>query len=255
MSKQVRASRISEININELQIKNKKGNKAPILYKKEPIIIETPYLEVSIGVRDSDFPEIYLLDTLLKGDTREKINSWFQFIEKLEDHVVTQVLNNGSNWFTEKNVNVKSLIRDPKPGSSIYSIKWPLDSKLVKYIDRNKNPYDYRLLKSGDRIKLIVKIPSLWIDQNQCGLAVIVQKILVRPQGEESQRDYSFNESDDSFENEENIVSILASEQKPHSKDFITKYSQNSQSLSSTDDQIDDQDLNIKVENDSSDFD
>jgi hypothetical protein len=220
----IKALRISDINIEEVAIGVKKNNKTiPILFKNKPLVFQTPFLEVHGTLRKTSFPNIYQLDTLFKGDTEQKIQQWYQFIENLEIHISNQIADNGFDWFTQKHVKVKELIRELDSAKEIYFVKWPIDLKTNIFIDEQKKSFNPSDLKDKDLVKLIIEISDLWINENYCGLAVIVQKILVKPYLEKIQSEYVFDddnsgtEGSDINENENNIISLLATEQKTRS--------------------------------------
>jgi len=224
----IKALKISDINVEEVNIGTKKTNKTvPIMFRDKTLVLQTPFLEITGGLRKTAYPNIYQLDTLFRGDTNQKINQWFQFIENLETHVSSQVVNNGSKWFTQNNIIIKSLIRELDPEKNIFFIKWAIDLKTNIFIDENKNPFNPATLKDKDLIKLIVEVSDLWIQENQCGLAVLVQKILVKPHIEKIQSEYIFDDGTDSEnaqedktsdDQENNIISLLATEQKTRQK-------------------------------------
>lgn len=218
-SEVVKALRIPNIIIANITIDNKNANnKVPIKYAGNSLVFQTPFLQICSCLRKTAFPNIHLLETTFKGDSDDKINQWFQFIENIEDHVSSLVTNVGTSWFAQQDVNIKSLIRDLDPSCNTHFIKWPINLENNIFIDEYKQPFDYTKLKVDDRIKMIIEVSDLWINENVCGLAVIVQKILVKPYIQKICNDYIFEESDsdcDHDENEENIISLLATEQKP----------------------------------------
>ncbi len=108
----IKALRISDINISEITVGSKKiGKIVPIFYKNKPLIFQTPFIEVIGGLKKTSFDNISQIDTLFKGDNKNKIDAWYQFIENLENHITNQVINVGTNWFTSNNVTIKSLIK------------------------------------------------------------------------------------------------------------------------------------------------
>jgi len=185
------------------------------------LVCQTPFLEVVGSIKPTAYPTIHQLDTLFKGDSKKKIHAWYEFIENLETHICGQVETNGSDWFTKKRVAVKSLIKDFDNNKNIYYVRWPIDLRTNLFIDDKKKPFNASNLKERDLIKLIVEISNLWIDDDKFGLAVVVQKILVKPYQEKIHPEYIFNESDidsasesDDNNQEINIISLLATEQK-----------------------------------------
>jgi hypothetical protein len=214
----IKALRISDIDMNNIMIGTKKTNKTvPISINGKPLVFQTPFLEVIGSLRKTQYPTIYHLDTLFKGDTKPKIGQWYQFMDNLETHISNLIVNNVT-WFTQNDVNIKSLIREDENNSDRIYIKWPIDLKTNIFIGEDKKLFDPINLKEKDCIKLIVEIAYLWITENNCGLAAIVQKIMVKPFIEKIHSEYVFDDSDkcesDIDDNENNIISLLATEQK-----------------------------------------
>lgn len=233
----IKALKISDINnlLEEITIGTKKRNKTvPITLRGKPIVFQTPFLEVLNNLRSTIYPFIYQLDTLFKGDSKQRIYQWYQFIENLETHISNQLINIGSKWFTQNNVVIKSLIRELDAEKGIFFVKWPIDLNTNIFVDENRKPFDYTTLKEKDLIKLIVEIRDLWIQENQCGLTVVVRKILVKPYIEKIkiESEYIFNEEDsDNFteedDKENNIISLLATEQKTRPSNKLNEMQQN----------------------------
>lgn len=221
-SKQViKANKIRDIIIDEIIMAPKKiKNKVSITLNGKSPVIQTPFLQVTGTLRKTPVPHIYQMDTLFKGDSDKKMNQWYEFIENLETHITNHIMSIGTSWFTEKNVIIKSLIRENDNDSNIHFIKWPICLTNNIFVDENKKPFDPSEIKDGDLIKLIIEISDLWVQENQCGLAVIVQKILVKPHVEKIESEYIFDDSDSSVsyssddDNKSNIISLLATEQK-----------------------------------------
>ena len=215
----IKALKISNININEIILGTKKNNKmVQIVYKSAPLVFQSPFMEVTGQLKKTRYPNIYQLDTLFKGDSKNHMQKWYEFIEELETHIVKQVEQNGSKWFQKKEIVIKSLTKEMETDKGTYFIKWPIDLQTNIFVDEYKKQYNPNNLKSNDLIKLIVEISNLWIDDDQVGLAVIVQKILVKPYEEKITSEYIFDENDsDSAEVDDKsnkIISLLATERK-----------------------------------------
>jgi len=175
----VKAQKISKINIPDIVVSPKKAGKiVPITYKNKSLVFQTPFFEVKGNLRSTDYPNIYQVDTLFKGDTKQKNNECYQFIENTETHIIEQVRQNGSEWFTQKDVIIKPLLRDLDTEKGNY-IKWPIDLTNNIFVDEHRQPFEPTKLRDKDLIKLIVEIPHLWVHENQFGLVVVVQKVLV----------------------------------------------------------------------------
>jgi hypothetical protein len=223
----VKALKISDIVVEDIILETsnkKKTTKVPITYHDGgSIAFQTPFLEISADkLRKTSFPHIYQIDTLFKGDSKSKINQFYQFIESLESHIINQVAKNGSKWFDQKKIILKSLIRESDLNKGMYYIKWPIELKEKMFIDENNNVFNPKNFKEKDSIRFIVELSNLWIDANQFGLACIVQKIMVRPFQEKILSEYEFAHSDstnsEDEEHADNIISLLATEMVNSSK-------------------------------------
>lgn len=225
----IQALKISDINISSILVANAVKNKrVKITYQNKPLICQTPFLEVQTAVTESVLSEIKQFNTIFSGDTKRRINAFYQFIEKLELYIENQVAKNGNKWFPQTNIILKSLIRE---NADINFIRWPFDIKKVQFIDESKHKFDFDKIKPKDLVKIILEISDLWIDRDQFGLIVITQKIMVKPFIEKIKHeyDYVFNETrsnqssdSDSESDVENpnksIISLFATDQKPKSK-------------------------------------
>lgn len=219
-SKQIiRALKISDISVANIVIGKKKHNKrVPIQYNDKPLICQTPFLEVINDLRKTPHLNIYQLDTLFKGDNKIKMDNFFQFVDDLENRICEQVEINGADWFTQENVTIKPLIKELETttNTKTFYIKWPIDLSTNIFVDSNKEPFDYANIKQTDLVKFIIEISNIWIHENQFGLAIIVQKIMVKPAPAKIDTEYIFNESDDDEDDKDDkmIFSLLATEQK-----------------------------------------
>lgn len=223
MGTPVMALKISNIKIEDVTIDIKKiGKTVPISLSNKPFIFQTPFLEIMGELEDTSYPNIYQLRTLFKGDSTKKIDKWYNFIENLETHIIKQLTDNGAKIFSQKNIVFKPFIRvlDPVAGTSY--IKWSIDLQNNVFVDEYKESFSHDNLKQKDFVKIIAEVPYLWIQGNQCGLAIIVQKVLVKPYIEKLPNEYIFNDessSEDMVVNENgnkaiNIISLMATEQK-----------------------------------------
>ena len=203
----VRALKISSINISDIVIGTKKINKkVSITYQGKPLVFQTPYLKVSgkpIKTINQNFMEI---NTLFEGDSKEKIDEWFNFVDSLENNISIQIEKHIDDWFSNSRITIKSLIRGTD--NNLY-IKWIVGCNHG-FVDDNNKYFDPQNLKEGNLIRMIVSAENLWINENQCGLYIIVPKLMVKTKEEQNETEYDFNsESDDE------LISVLATEQKP----------------------------------------
>lgn len=244
----IKAIKFSKININDIIVDKKKLNKiVPIKYKNKSLICQTPFMEVRNELRKTIHENIYILDTLFKGDTKKRITAWYEFIENLENHIIEQVETVGLQWFTQKNVMIKSLIKQDEIDKNIYFIKWPINLQNNMFVDENKNTIDPFSIKNKDLVKFIIEISNLWVDDTKFGLAIIIQKVLVKRYTEKIESEYIFDDSEsdnECIDDENNIISLLATEQKP--KDIAPKQGSGAISLHIADNLV----KNIKTDND-----
>ncbi|AYV85488.1 MAG: hypothetical protein Satyrvirus19_10 [Satyrvirus sp.] len=232
----IKALKISDISIKDITIGTKKINNMVSIKLKDGLLhFQTPYVESFGNLKKTNYPNIYQLYTLFKGDNQNKINEWFEFLENLETHIINQIVNSSPKWFTKNNITNKSLIRELDGEKNIFFIRWGFDLQENMFINEKKEPFDPSALKEKDLIKLIVEVPSLWIKENQCGLAAFVKKIMVKPFVEKIPNEYVFDdEFDDETESEDNsdevdknnIISVLATEQKTKPKHKTSKFNQ-----------------------------
>lgn len=215
----IKALRISDINVNNITISHIKKNKiVPIMYQqKKSLIFQTPFLEISDAVTKTKHQDIKQFITNSSGDTKRRLSDFFHFIEEIETRITDQVIKTEDKWFTQKEVLLTTLVRVNENGDPY--IKWPFDINSSIFIDEKKQPFNFEDIKKKDRVKIIVELSNLWIDKNQFGLAVNIQKVLVKQHQEKIQSEYIFDEESDSdVENDEQsnkIISLFATEQKP----------------------------------------
>lgn len=213
----VRASKISEILPTDVIFGPNKVNKTvPVTYQSKPIVLQSPFMRISGKPTKTRYPDIYQIDTLFDGDSKSKLDEFFGFFDMLESKLSDQVSNH-IEWFSAKEITIKSFIRENEENKNFY-IRWAIDYK-IDFIDVEKNAFDPLDLSENDNIRLIFSISDMWINGNQCGLMVVVQKVMVKPYVETVETEYHFNSDSDigtDGESEDNLISIMATEQKPN---------------------------------------
>ena len=219
-----RTKTVSHININNIDISTKKYNKkVPITLNDKPLLFQTYWMDVKTPLTATTFPDIFILETLMVGDTANRNSLFEQFIDNYEMFLCHHIEKHGSEWFAGKNVMIKSLIRKPEAQNSYFS--WPIYLQSSIFIDEAGNSFDPYRIKEKDSIKLIVECPHLWISDDRFGSNVIVHKVMVRPLIEPVDVEYVFASDSDSGAGEsedDHIVSLLATE-KPPTKATVTK--------------------------------
>jgi hypothetical protein len=219
MKQIIKAMKITDINISNVSISTVKNNKViPVRLNDEPLIFQTPYLEVADRLRKTTYPTIYQLDTLFKGDSKNKITNFFKFIENLETHICSLIEKNVSELFMQKNIILKTLIHEMSSDKNNYYIEWPICLSTNRFVDDHRLPFDPNNLKNKDLVRFIVEISNLWINNNQFGLAIVVQKINVKPFQVKIEHEYLFDDDTDSDNDYEDVatelISLLATNKK-----------------------------------------
>lgn len=213
----IKAHRISDINVEDITFGHKRNNKIPIYLSDKPLVFQTPFLEVTGQVNETSLPNIFQLCTLFEGTSKQRIIQWYNFIVNMETYIGKQAEINGNQWFTQQNVSFKSMIKDLSSEKDMF-IKWAI-SESCGVVDGNKNSLELMSIKDHDLIKLIVEISDLWTNESQCGLVFLVQKIMVKDNNNKIESEYIFDESESNScsedEKQTDIISLLATEQKP----------------------------------------
>src|SRR5579872_14248 len=210
----IKAAKVSDIDIQTIEIEEKHDRKAMISIKNKPIVIQTPYLEIYM-VRPQP-NGIYEVFTLCKGDTKKRIERWIKFVENYEAHIFDVISANPQAWFTDNNVNYKPLIGENEDG---VFIKWIINSNITSCTSQNQLNIPIDNLQPQDKIQLIVEISYLWFKDNQFGTAPTVQKMRVKEYTEPIFSEYVFDDSKSDSEEEEKdgeheMISLMATEQR-----------------------------------------
>jgi hypothetical protein len=224
----VTAHKISDVPISNIILGVKKRNSKviPISVNNNVITWQTPYLQVASEMKPTKMTDTNLLITLLQGESKKQVNKFYQFIEQFETHITKLVKDSGATWSTQKNLIMRSVIRDS--GDEILYIEWPISMSATVFIDTNNKLFDTSGIQRNDLVKFIIETSFLWINENHFGLALIVKKVMVKKYICPIIKEYVFNnESDSSSEESEidepdnnGVISLLATENK-------TKYIKN----------------------------
>lgn len=229
----IKAQRISNIIVTDINLgKLSKKKIVPLTYNDNLLVFQTPFLEAISAFEKTEYPNIYLVELKFKGDTKDKINEFFKFLEKVEDRIEDLVKDPSRNLFTKNNATFKSVIRE-QPNTSSYYMKF-----LIKYesvddiVDLNGHSLKITDLKIGDKVRLILELSNLWIDKEQFGLSAVIKKSMIKPHVEKTKTEYVFDQDSevnmDDFELENNddddtMISLIATDKKPKSKKDSTK--------------------------------
>jgi hypothetical protein len=210
----IKASKISGIDVSLIEIGDKHDKKAKISIKKQPIVIQTPYLEIYM-IR-SQPNGIYEVFTLCRGDAKKRIERWIKFVGDYESHIFNKIRANPQVWFTDNEVNYKELISEDENGALI---KWIINSNITSCYNQSQLEIPIDNLRPQDKIQFIVEISYLWFKDNQFGTAHTVQKMRVKEYIEPIFSEYVFDDSKSDSEEEEEeaeheMISLMATEQR-----------------------------------------
>lgn len=178
----VQATPIKNIDVSKFSLGKIQEKFVPVLYNSSTFVCQTPLLEVSDDIKIGPH-SIIELNTLFKGDKKQRIHSFFKAIDNIECKMIELISNRGK-WFTKDiksdkvKVTNKSIVRDiPNDGTTF--IRWPLNAKNNIFVDENDKQMSYDKIKCGSLVKIIFELPFLWIKDKQYGLFIRVQKVQI----------------------------------------------------------------------------
>lgn len=224
--KTVKALRVKNVDAKKFSLGKIQEKFVPVLYNNNTFVCQTPLLEVIEDIKIGQHSLIEL-NTLFKGDRKNRIHSFFNMIDKIECRMIDLITKHGK-WFTKDKttdtikVTNKSLVREiPNDGTTF--IRWPLNVTEDMFVNKTNTKVSYDSIKKGCLVKIIFELPFLWIKEQQYGLFVRVQKVMVHPPiQKQPPAEYLFENSEASDADIEeldrdtvNIIDRLATEQAP----------------------------------------
>lgn len=219
----IKSLSISKINLNEIKLKTlRKDKSVPITHQGKLLTFHTPFINISeAALQKTKFPNISQLDTLFD----DKVMPFHKFIEALENKISQEVRKQGSSWFTEKNVGLRSLVKkidQQKKDSGIENecINWPIDMVHCEFVDENGEEAEPEF--DNVMVRILVDVPHIWINRNLFGLAVIVRMVMIRSNEEPQKVKYVFG-SESETEDLSQIHSMLSNTE--HSSEQVNKKS------------------------------
>jgi hypothetical protein len=237
MTKTMKALPISKINHNKFYFSDRlKKGKLSILYDNTIFNFQSPFMivkdELSFNNINTDIAGIGSMDTHFKGESKRKINNFYSFIDTFEENMVEHMKSNSIlKYFKEKGIFIKSMIRGTGTSVDNLYIRWLIDTNKTIFIDEsNDKLIDPSSIKKGDMIRNIVEIKDIWIREKQFGFYPIVKKVLVRFVTSE----YSFDEESDASANEDKLIDLIATEQRPKPKSSLKNKSDQQSSISNS---------------------
>uniref|UniRef100_A0A6C0LTD7 Uncharacterized protein n=1 Tax=viral metagenome TaxID=1070528 RepID=A0A6C0LTD7_9ZZZZ len=201
----IKALQIKNINLDDVKIGNSTHSKIiAIKYLSKNLVCQTPYLEIKQGITKTNLPGVHELSVYFKGESKKKTDKFYKFIDNLESHIIKLISDIGNQWFDNRDVNFKTLIREDGIDKNNYYLKLPVRIESISFIDEEDRSISPINLKSKDQLKFILEFSNLWIDNNILGLTVVIYKVKVKQYIEPIKNEYVFSNSDSDSEFESN---------------------------------------------------
>jgi hypothetical protein len=224
-------NRVNKIQLSALTYSEQRpfGEHAKIVYVNnqngKPIVLQTPAMTTPFGLgkfEDATGRVKYSLDMSFRGkDENLKIAELFDFLNLLDDKIVTDAAKRGQEWFKKKNrskdlcrelyaPSVKAAMENGEPTDkypSTFKAKVPFyDGKFVTPVFDmgTKELLDASLsdaLTKGSLVQSIVKLNGIWFAGGKFGISWEVKQLKVKET--EKLSNYAFADSDDEDDDKE----------------------------------------------------
>lgn len=220
MNNCIKALRICHIDVNKilLDFDGKKRKIIPLFYGQTDLIFQTPFMIIDSSANETS--NVHCITTLLKGDSKSKMQAFYKFIDELENVVMDQLEDHNNTLPDPINMTFRSFIRGSEEMDIGEHIKWPIivDGDNI-FVDEEGSSLNHASISSGDKAKLIVKISGLWIMNDACGLMININKVMIKKFEEQtSTNQYSFEESSSDDADNNSIISVLETDQQKTSQ-------------------------------------
>jgi hypothetical protein len=227
--------RIKDINIADITYSEQRSfgehaKMAYVNYKGKPIVLQTPVMTTPFGLSkfddNSSGRSKYSVDMSFRGkEENAKINELYQFLNLLDDKLVSDASQRGQEWFKKKNRS-KELCKElfassVKPAmekgeltdkyASTFKAKVPFyDEKFVmpvfdmvskEIIDSSSLP---DVLTKGSSVQGLVKLNGIWFAGGKFGVSWEVKQIKVKQMNTLS--NYAFADDSDDETDEKDVV-------------------------------------------------
>jgi hypothetical protein len=136
--------------------------------KQNKFFVQTPELVISKIESDDTISTIYFD---LKANSSGKVSSFINFLISLDKAIIQNARAN-KQWFSSNNIKFKGLIRYEDANKPYLKLKVRNSSiyKLRITSDRQSEKCLFSDLKSGMKVKMIVDVNGLWINNNGFGI-------------------------------------------------------------------------------------
>jgi hypothetical protein len=209
------AYRISELDLDRIATKtHQRKNKliVKIYYKPNrkthtDLLFQTPELLLKNNVKYNK-KGYYELEAPFLGKKQKNIKLYEDFITSLEDKII-QIIKKNKDWFSDKNIQFKSIIRFPNKKEDMYKLlRLKIDSDTV--VKHNKKNIDINSLMKDYYVKCILKVSFIYIKGSFVTINIYPVVIDLRDKIE----DLQFASSESSISSELTTDSEIESEDK-----------------------------------------
>lgn len=213
-SNTIKALKINEVNINDLELGNCKGDKfVPFSINSNKLVIQTPWLKCTDYpiFQAPNFENIHLLNLYLIGKNNEEGIAMYNFLDSLEAKA-SEIIDAKKRMWGKENLEVfKSLIRN-HPETNRPFIHLPIEFKSDSsiFIADDGSIYDYKDLAPHGYVKAIIDFTGLWINNTECGFHASIKKVKVHTNQREENYVYEFADSDNEFNADNNIHTVMS---------------------------------------------
>ena len=136
--------------------------------KQNKFFVQTPELKIS-NIESDDLVTTLYFD--LKTNNSGRISSFINFLINLDKSIILNARNN-KDWFGSSNIKFKGLIRYENSNEPYLKLKVKNSSlyKLRVTSDRQSERGVFSDLKPNMKVKMIIDVNGLWINNNGFGI-------------------------------------------------------------------------------------
>ena len=136
--------------------------------RQNKFFVQTPELKIS-NIESDDLVTTLYFD--LKTNNSAKVSSFINFLINLDRSIIQNARNN-KDWFSSSNIKFKGLIRYENSNDPYLKLKVKNSSlyKLKVTSDRQSERGVFSDLKPNMKVKMIIDVNGLWVNNNGFGI-------------------------------------------------------------------------------------
>ena len=164
---------VKDINFDDIKfIPSGNGKSIMLRYmqnnKQNKFFVQTPELKIA-NIESDDLITTLYFD--LKTNNSSRVSSFINFLINLDKSIIQNARNN-RDWFTSSNIKFKGLIRYANSNEPYLKLKVKNSSlyKLRVTSDRQSERGVFSDLKPNMKVKMIIDVNGLWINNNGFGI-------------------------------------------------------------------------------------